>query len=53
MSQATPSDAASASFQGLGTSWSSHSHTLQSRIAHMPSSGHSGQSQYSETCVMT
>ena len=32
--------------QSAGTSPSSHSHTLQSRSMHMPSSGQKGQSQY-------
>ena len=45
-SQGTP---LSCCFQGAGTSSSSHSHTLQSRSMHMPSSGQKGQSQYSAT----
>lgn len=40
---------ASASFHSCGTSSGGHSHTLQSRMAHMPSSGQKGQSQYSVT----
>ena len=40
---------ASALRHGSGTSCSSHSHTEQSRREHMPSSGHSGHSQYRST----
>lgn len=40
---------ASALRHGSGTSCSSHSHTEQSRSEHMPSSGHSGHSQYRST----
>lgn len=42
---------ASALRHGSGTSCSSHSHTEQSRSEHMPSSGHSGHSQYRSTCL--
>lgn len=35
----------SAASQGMGTSFSPHSHTLQARLEHMLSSGHRGQSQ--------
>lgn len=36
--------------QELGTSLASHSHTLHACMAHMESSGHSGQSQKTFTC---
>ncbi len=46
----SPSTARTCS-QVLGSSSALHSHTLQALRAHMPSSGHSGQSQYRLTCA--